>query len=298
MTVITTENLTKDFGNGKGIFQVSLAVKKGECYGFLGPNGAGKSTTMRHLMGFYKPQSGTAAIAGLECWQEQKQIQKRIGYLPGEIAFPEDMTGKNYIRMIAKMRAMKDLTYEKELEEFFEVDPNFELKRMSKGTKQKIGIILAFMHKPEILLLDEPSSGLDPLMQNKFIELMEQSKRSGTTILLSSHMFEEVERTCDRIGIIKNGKMIQEIEAVRLKHSRLKTFCMECENEADLDKLLIRFPNAVVDRQMYSVKISLPDYQINDLIRILAGCRLRFLKEEKHTLEEYFMQFYGGEAND
>lgn len=298
MTVITTENLTKNFGSGKGIFQVSLAVKEGECYGFLGPNGAGKSTTMRHLMGFYKPQSGTATIAGLDCWSDQKQIQRSIGYLPGEIAFPEDMTGRNYIKMIARLRGMKDLSYEKELEAFLEVDTNFELKRMSKGTKQKIGIILAFMHKPQILLLDEPSSGLDPLMQNKFIELMEQSKRSGTTILLSSHMFEEVERTCDRIGIIKNGKMIQEIEASQLKHSRLKTFCMECENTDDLDKLLARFPQAIVDKQTHSAKVSLPDLQINDLISVLAGCQLRFLKEEKHTLEEYFMQFYGGEAND
>jgi ABC-2 type transport system ATP-binding protein len=298
MSKITTEKLTKDFGNGKGVFQVSLAVKNGECYGFLGPNGAGKSTTMRHLMGFYQPQSGTATIDGLDCWRDQKQIQKRIGYLPGEIAFPEDMTGRNYIRMIAKMRGMKDLSYERELEEFFEINPNFELKRMSKGTKQKIGIILAFMHKPEILLLDEPTSGLDPLMQNKFIELMEQSKRLGTTILLSSHMFEEVERTCDRIGIIKNGKMIQEIEATQLKHSRLKTFCMECEDAMDINKLVIRYPHAEVDRQKQSVKISLPDSQINDLITILAECKLRFLKEEKHTLEEYFMQFYGGEAND
>ncbi|MDF2485319.1 MAG: transporter ATP-binding protein [Herbinix sp.] len=298
MSVITLENLTKDFGNGRGIFDVSIAVRKGECYGFLGPNGAGKSTTMRHLMGFYQPQSGKAMIEGLDCWGDQKHIQQKVGYLPGEIAFPEDMTGKSYIRMIAKMRGMKDFSYEKELEDFFEINPAIELKRMSKGMKQKIGIILSFMHKPEILLLDEPSSGLDPLMQNKFIDLMDQFKKAGTTILLSSHMFEEVERTCDRIGIIKNGKMIREVDAKELRHSRLKTFRMECEDETDLERILGKFPEAECNMTTHSVILSLPDSRINDLIAVLAGCKLRFLKEEKHTLEEYFMQFYGGDAND
>jgi ABC-2 type transport system ATP-binding protein len=153
------------------------------------------------------------------------------------------------------------------------------------------------MHKPEIMLLDEPSSGLDPLMQSKFIELMDRSKRAGTTILLSSHIFEEVERTCDRIGIIKNGRMIQEINALELKHSRLKTFELECEEEADLNKLLVQFPQMQYDRQTRIVRISIPDNRINDLLAALSQCRLRYLKEEKHTLEEYFMQFYGGKLN-
>ncbi|MBP1753868.1 MAG: transporter ATP-binding protein [Firmicutes bacterium] len=297
MSVIVLDKLTKDFKNGRGVFDVSISVKRGECYGFLGPNGAGKSTTMRHLMGFYQPQSGSATIDGLNCWRDQKQLQSKIGYLPGEIAFPVDMTGKNYIRMIAKMRGMKDLSYEKELEDFFEINPASELRRMSKGMKQKVGIILAFMHKPELLLLDEPSSGLDPLMQSKFIELMERFKKAGTTILLSSHMFEEVERTCDRIGIIKNGRMIQEINATELRHSRLKTFELECEEEADLNKLLVQFPKMLYDRQTRIVRISVPDSRINELIAALSVCRLRYLKEEKHTLEEYFMQFYGGKSN-
>lgn len=182
----------------------------------------------------------------MDCWKEQKKIQRHVGYLPGELSFPDDMTGLAYLKLIAKMRKQKDFSYAEKLLEFFEINPDTGMKRMSKGMKQKIGIVSAFMHDPDILLLDEPTSGLDPLMQNRFIELVEQEKRKGKTIILSSHIFEEVEKTCDRIGMIRKGKLIQEVT-------------------------------------------------IDDLIAVLSKCRINFLKEEKHTLEEYFMQFYEGD---
>lgn len=188
MTMIDICNLTKDYGGGKGVFDVSISIKKGEVYGYLGPNGAGKSTTMRHLMGFIRPQSGRVSINGMDCWEDQKKIQRTLGYLPGEISFPDDMTGSAYLKLIAKMRGMKNFSYAEELLDLFKIDPGSGIKRMSKGMKQKIGIVAAFMHDPEIILLDEPTSGLDPLMQNNFIDLIEREKKKGKTILLSSHM--------------------------------------------------------------------------------------------------------------
>lgn len=162
--VISIIHLTKDYGGNKGVFDISLKIREGEVYGYLGPNGAGKSTTMRHLMGFSKSQSGKVEIFGFDCWKQQKDIQKRVGYLPGEISFPEDMTGLEYLKLTAKMRKMSSLSYAQELLDYFEITPNIGIRRMSKGMKQKIGIVSAFMHNPDVLLLDEPSSGLDPLM--------------------------------------------------------------------------------------------------------------------------------------
>ena len=297
MAVIDICHLTKDYGNNKGIFDVSLAINKGEVYGYLGPNGAGKSTTMRHLMGFSKPQSGNVNICKMDCWKKQKEIQKIIGYLPGEISFPDDMTGFQYLRLIAKMRKMNDFSYAQELLDYFSINPGTNIKRMSKGMKQKIGIVSAFMHKPDILLLDEPSSGLDPLMQNRFIELVEKMKQEGRTIILSSHIFEEVEKTCDKIGMIRNGKLIKEATIDELRHSQLKTYKIEFENGNDLKRLKSTYTDAVYRDEYNQMIVSINDTDINKLITILAECKLRFLKEEKHTLEEYFMQFYGGKEH-
>lgn len=297
MSVIDINHLTKDYGNQKGIFDVSLQIKQGEVYGYLGPNGAGKSTTMRHLMGFSRPQSGAASILGLDCWREQKEIQKYIGYLPGEIAFPDDMTGTAYLKLIARMRKMEDFSYAQELLDYFELNPNAGLKRMSKGMKQKIGIVSAFMHKPEALLLDEPSSGLDPLMQNRFIELVDKTKAEGKTVLLSSHIFEEVEKTCDRIGMIRNGKLIKEVTIEELRHSQFKTYKIELAHAEDLASLKNVFAQAICDEQKKQMVVSINDSEINSLIRELSKYNVHFLKEEKHTLEEYFMQFYGGDNN-
>ena len=298
MCVIEISHLTKDYGNKKGIFDLSLHIKKGEVYGFLGPNGAGKSTTMRHLMGFSKPQQGKVQINGLDCWKQQKEIQKILGYLPGEIAFFNDMTGRQYINMIAKMRKMKDMTYAEELLELFEINPNANLKRMSKGMKQKIGIVTAFMHNPQVILLDEPTSGLDPLMQNRFIELVENEKKKGKTIIMSSHIFEEVERTCDRIGIIKEGHLIQEFDADELRHSRLKSYKVEFYNKQDLNEMIKLYPTATYSNVKKQMTISIQDDAINQLLQHLSKYPIYYLKEEKHTLEDYFMQFYGGANHD
>lgn len=298
MCIIDIQHLTKDYGNGKGVFDVSIEIQKGEVYGYLGPNGAGKSTTMRHLMGFCRPQSGTAQVLGLDCFHEHKKIQKRLGYLPGEISFPDDMTGWAYLKLIGRMRRMTSFSYTRELLDYFEINPDTGLKRMSKGMKQKIAIVSAFMHEPEVLLLDEPTSGLDPLMQNRFIALVEREKNKGKTVLLSSHLFEEVEKTCDRVGMIRNGKLIKEFTDEELQHSKLVTYQIQFEKMSDRERIQEHFPDSSYDEESRQLTVSINDNKINELLSQLAACRVCSLREKKHTLEDYFMQFYGGGQND
>ena len=297
METISVRNLTKDYGGGKGIFDISLSIRQGEVYGFLGPNGAGKSTTIRHLMGFCRPDLGRVEILGMECFRGQKAIQPHVGYLPGEIALPDDMTGTRYLKLIGKMRKMKEFGYAQELARRFSINPDLLIKRMSKGMKQKVAIISTFMHDPDILLLDEPTSGLDPLMQNRFVELVEEEKNKGKTIFLSSHIFEEVEKTCDRVGILRGGKLIRDITIDELRSSQMTTYQIGFSGISDLRKFQTQYPDAHCAKNALQLTVSIPDSQINPLISALSQCGLRFLREEKHTLEEYFMQFYGGEEH-
>ena len=231
MSVIDIEKLTRDYGNGKGIFAVAFQVNEGEVFGFLGPNGAGKTTTIRHLMGFIRPKSGSCTIRGMDCWSERCRIQEHLGYIPGEISFFDDMTGAEYLKFLAGYRGLKTAPRMKEMMDRFELDPKSKIKKMSKGTKQKLGIVAAFMHDPDILILDEPTTGLDPLMQSRFVELLAEEKNKGKTILLSSHIFEEVERTCDRVGIIRQGKIVtlDSVEARRKRHVRSYQVTLDSE---------------------------------------------------------------------
>ncbi len=176
MEIIKINNLTKDYGNGKGIFDVTFTIKKGEIFGFLGPNGAGKTTTIRHLLGFIIPKEKKCIINGLDCNKDIDLIQKKIGYIPGEINLMEEISGIQFIKFMADYRGMKNLERANELIKRFELDPRCKIKKMSKGMKQKVGIVIAFMHDPDILILDEPTSGLDPLMQNEFVNLILEEK--------------------------------------------------------------------------------------------------------------------------
>ncbi|MCI8667971.1 MAG: ABC transporter ATP-binding protein [Lachnospiraceae bacterium] len=271
MSVINIQNLTRDYGVGKGIFNISIQVEKGEVFGFLGPNGAGKTTTIRHLMGFIKPKTGSCQIDGLDCWRNRDKIQKRLGYIPGEISFFDDMTGKEFLKFISDYRNVGKDNRMQEMLERFELEPRGKIKKMSKGMKQKIGIVTAFMHNPDILILDEPTSGLDPLMQNRFIELIAEEKKKGKTILLSSHMFEEVERTCDRIGIIRSGKLVtvDSVETLRERHMHTYTVCLDSQKLAED---FARDFNGICDGNKVTV-------------------------QAKQSLETIFMNYYGGENN-
>lgn len=220
--VIEIQGATKDYGKSRGVFDLSLEVAQGEVVGFLGANGAGKSVTMRMLMGFVRPQRGSVRIFGRDCFSDRAEIQKAIGYLPGELAFPGDMTASAPLRFSAAMTGIKEggcrcgCARGDELADFFELDVSAPLRSMSKGTRQKVGIVAAFMGRPQLLLLDEPTSGLDLLMQRRFVELVQSEKRCGTTILLSSHLLGEVEGTCDRAVFIRSGRVVHQALAREL----------------------------------------------------------------------------------
>ena len=290
--VIEIRQLTKDYGNNRGIFDVSLSVKKGEVFGFLGPNGAGKSTTIRHLMGFIQADQGSCQINGLDCLRDHARIQQALGYLPGEIAFMDDMTGIEFIKFMAKMKGMIDLTKAYELMERFELNPQGKIKKMSKGMKQKVGIICAFMHDPELLILDEPSSGLDPLMQNRFIELVLEEKQRGKTIFMSSHIFEEIERTCDRTAMIKDGRLISIEELQTLKASKHKTYQITFATQELVEQFMDEgFECKQVESNVIKV---VPRNNLNYLLATLSRYDIVDLDITKLTLEELFLHFYGG----
>jgi ABC-2 type transport system ATP-binding protein len=267
-------------------------------FGFLGPNGAGKTTTIRHIMGFSRPQKGATAVNGLDSWKSHYIIQKEVGYLPGEIALPESLTGTQFIKMMAELRGMADMTYTDTLIKKFELEPSGGLKRMSLGMKRKLAIVTAFMHDPAILVLDEPTSGLDPMMQDIFISFILEEKQRGKTILLSSHIFSEVDATCDRISIIKDGKLVSTFIANDLRHNESKTFKIEFASKEDFERFRteVEYPKRLnvisVKRHRNQARVLVNDSDVNDLIAVLADYHLHFFTEIKFTLEDYFMKFY------
>lgn len=290
ISIIRLEHITKDYGNQKGVFDISLTVKKGEVMGFLGPNGAGKTTTIRQLMGFIKPDSGRAEIFSMDCFYEAAKIQKRVGYLPGEIAFMEEMTGTEFISFIGSMKGMKDAGRRKELIELFELDARGKIKRMSKGMKQKIGLVCAFMDRPELLILDEPTSGLDPLMQNRFVELILEEKKRGTTILMSSHMFEEVERTCDKTAMIRNGRLAAVETLEKLKEGKKRKFELKAISEKEAERLYRALPGS--EKKGVWVHAS-DEGNMDRFIKKISCFSIVDMKLQTQTLEELFMNYYG-----
>jgi len=296
MNVIEIKNLTKDYGDKKGIFNINFSVKKGEVLGFLGPNGAGKTTTIRHLMGFSKADKGSSSINGLDCFDNSSEIQKFLGYLPGEIAFLDDMTGIKFIKFVAEMKGIKELSRANELIKRFDLNANGKIKKMSKGMKQKIGIICAFMQDPDILILDEPTSGLDPLMQNEFIKLIAEEKEKGKTILMSSHSFEEIEKTCDRAAIIKEGKIVAVENIATLKESKQKIYNITFEN-GEMAKEFIKEGFKTKEVNGNNVTITIKG-DIMPFIKALAKYKVLNLESYTQSLEDLFMHFYGGENND
>lgn len=290
MAMIEVNNLTKKFGDFYSVQNVELQIEKGEVFGFLGPNGAGKSTTIRHLMGFLQPTEGQCFIKGLDCRQSTAEIQKFVGYLPGEIAFIDKMTGQQFIKFIAQMRGLHDLTRAHELMQYFELNATGLIKKMSKGMKQKVGLICAFMHNPEIVILDEPTSGLDPLIQTKFIDFILAEKEKGTTIFMSSHMIEEIEKTCDRVAILNAGKIVATETIADLKKRKSKKFLIEFQSEQELFRFLgeqlkieqIGPTQAIIKVQgnVQTLLHTLADYKINDLDII------------SQSLEDIFMHYY------
>ena len=294
MSVIEVKSVTKDYGGGKGVFDISFSLEKGEVFGFLGPNGAGKTTTIRQMMGFIRPQRGRCSILGLDCTSKAAVIQRDLGYIPGEIAFMDDMTGWSFIKFMAAYRGMKNLDRAEELMARFELDSRGKLKKMSKGMRQKIGIVCGFMHDPAVLILDEPTSGLDPLMQNRFVELIREERRRGKTILMSSHMFEEVERTCDRVGIIRQGHLVAVDEVEALKKAKRRRYTVTLADEADAAAFAAEGLR-VAGREGCRVTVEVQT-DLQAFIAAMGRHRVSGLEAASQSLEDVFLQFYGEEA--
>ena len=303
--VIIVDHLTKDYGHGRGVFDVNFVVHRGEVFGFLGPNGAGKSTTIRHIMGFSRPQSGQTLVEGLESFKNYHKILGNVGYLPGEIALPEGLTGWEFIQMMRDLRHCSDRKMLDFLLEKFELNPAGETKKMSLGDKRKLAIIAAFMSDPDILVLDEPTSGLDPVMQQVFIEFIKSEKKRGKTILLSSHMFNEVEATCDRIAIIKDGRIVSTFVTNDIKHNQNKNFKVQFKNSSSYkefvkllpkkrkDDVTVKKPSIAEtnDKQLWAI-VAINDGFVDKFIEILEKFEVAKFEEIKFTIEDYFMQFY------
>lgn len=288
--MIQLQGLTQQFSNGRGIFDVTFEVGKGEVFGFLGPNGAGKSTTIRHLMGYMKPQKGIALIQGFNTWEQQEKAREKIGYLPGEISFMDGMNGIEFIDLMAGMQGLKDKKRRNELIERLQFEPKTPIRKMSKGMKQKIGIVVTFMHNPEVYILDEPTSGLDPLMQRVFIDLVLEEKAKGKTFLISSHSFSEIERTCERAAIIKDGRIVTVKNIHDLQFMQRKIYDITLANKHDVEK--IQASNLIIENTNDNVVRIIIQGDYNELIEELSKYNVKNISSVSQSLEDVFMNYY------
>jgi len=292
--IINVEHLTKDYGYGRGVFDVSIKVHKGECYGYLGPNGAGKSTTIRHLMGFSLPQQGKTQIFGIDTFGNTDKILAKVGYLPGEPSIPSGLNGWEFIKMMQDMRGEANEERLNYLLDLFKFDPSPNVKDMSLGEKRKLAVVAAFMNDPDVLILDEPTSGLDPVMQNVFIKFVVNEKKRGKTILLSSHIFGEVQATCDMISIIKDGKHVSTFKTTDIKESEDKTYVLKFKKIEEYKKFIKKNTFEIVNEneKALTAMVRFHVSQYNAFLDMLDGIDVSGFGEKPFTLQDYFMSFY------
>src|ERR1035437_7570210 len=290
--VIETEKLTKSYGSHRGIIEVDLVVQEGEVFGFLGPNGAGKTTTIRVLLDLIRPTSGRARVFGIESSADPVAIHRRVGYIPGEFTLYDRLTGGQTIEYFANLRGGVDPAYGAELIARLDLDPSRRYKEYSKGNKQRVGIVIALQHRPDLLVLDEPTSGLDPLVQQSFFELVQLAKAAGRTVFLSSHILSEVEKTCGRVAIIREGRIVKTdtVDALRdLAHHQVElrfTGPVPIAAFAGLPGV----SDVVVDDPLLRLRVSGP---ITPVVRAAAQYDLLDFVSREPSLEETFLAQYG-----
>jgi ABC-2 type transport system ATP-binding protein len=296
--MIETDQLNKSYDGKRGIVDVSLRVESGDVFGFLGPNGAGKTTTIRILMALLRADSGSARIAGLDCWADSVAVKRLIGYMPGEPALDGGLTGGQLLEYFGHLRGGVDQTYLKRLVERFELDPTRKFRQYSSGNKRKVVLIQAFMHRPRVLILDEPTSGLDPLNQQEFRRLVLEARDGGATVFVSSHVLSEVEELCSRVGIIRDGRVVRVggIHEVKdIKRSELTIlFSAPVPLEAFATLLDVESAESTTGgRGIHLTMRGTPDAAI----KVAARYDVVSVTSHEPSLEDIFLRYYGGDAD-
>jgi ABC-2 type transport system ATP-binding protein len=291
-TVIQTEKLTKSYGTHRGIVEVDLQVEQGEIFGFLGPNGAGKTTTIRTMLDLIRPTSGRALVFGIESSADPIAIHRRVGYVPGEFALYDRLSGGQTLEYFANLRGGVDRAYQASLIERFELDPSRRFREYSKGNKQKVGVIIALQHRPELLVLDEPTSGLDPLVQATFFTTLREAVAAGATVFLSSHILSEVEKSADRVGIIREGRLVKlgTVDDLRdLAHHQVELRFAGPVPAAAFEALP-GVSELVADDHVLRLRVAGP---ITPVVRAAAQYELLDFVSREPSLEETFLAQYG-----
>ncbi|WP_419954920.1 ABC transporter ATP-binding protein [Neobacillus niacini] len=294
MNVIEIKNLTKNYGASRGISDISFNVEEGEIFGFIGPNGAGKSTTIRTLLSLIYPTSGSAMIFGKDIVQFAPEIKKEIGYLPSEVFYYDNMKVKDLLNYSASFYKKDCRKRIKELAEIMDLDLNKKIDDLSLGNKKKAGIVQGLLHEPKLIILDEPTSGLDPLMQQKFFELLEEENRKGATILFSSHILTEVQRLCNRVAIIKEGRIVAVEKISTLKENTYKKFKVETKSALDPHYFNLAGVNKLEVKDTHTSFLFKGN--INEVMRKIADVDITNLWIEEPDLEEIFMHYYEKEV--
>ncbi|HCY52251.1 MAG TPA: ABC transporter ATP-binding protein [Clostridiales bacterium] len=291
MSVIEIDNLTKDYGYNRGVFDINLNIEQGEMVGFVGTNGSGKTTTIRNIMGFIKPTSGEVRVNGLNAWEHSSEIVKNIGYVPGEIAFPDLKTGVEFLNSQKEFLGLKSFDYANELIERLQLDPRANLKRMSKGMKQKTALVAALMNDAPIIILDEPTTGLDPLMRVTFLDIIKEEHKKGKTIFMSSHNFEELEGTCDRVALINDGHLIDVCDMDTINDPAEKEFKIEFKNPEDYKAFIKEDYKVIRLQDIYNqATIKIAAANTAKLLQSLKKYDVKFISEIPYTLEKHFKE--------
>ena len=295
---IETEKLTKSYGRkARGIEEVDLAVEEGEVFGFLGPNGAGKTTTVRTLLGFLRPTGGRGEVFGFDIRKDSVEVRARVGNLPGEFALEDKMTGEGLLRFFARLRGVKDLGYARELAERLGAELQRPMRRLSRGNKQKIGLVQAMFHRPPLLILDEPTGGLDPLVQEEFLDIIEEVKAEGRTVFFSSHNLAEVERVCDRIGIIRGGRLVAEETTETLIDKSFRHVVLTFAE--DVDPKPFEALSGVKDLRAGGNRLAFTLYDdLDEMVKLAARYELLNMEYERPSLEEVFLTYYERENGE
>src|SRR5579864_1756182 len=288
--VIVIDNLHKSYGKVQAVKGISMRVERGEIFGFLGPNGAGKTTTIRCMLDVIRPTSGTLRVLGLDAQRDKMELHKRIGYLPGDVRLPGQMTGKQVIDYFSRLQGRQPILLN-DLVERFDVELKRPIKGYSKGMRQKIGVVLAFMCDPQVLILDEPTSGLDPLLQRAFNDLLLEEQARGKTIFMSSHIMSDVERVCQRVAVIRQGELvtIEEVEKLRQKAGQRVT--VEFGDAVSADEVA-RMPGVSMVTSHNSAYHFNVSGSMDALIKALSRHEVLRLQAEEAPLEEVFLKFY------